>query len=272
MELFDKVTEAAAFLNARGFQKVDIGIVLGSGLGKLAEKIENPIVIDYTDIPHFSASTVESHKGKFIFGQLGNKNVIAMQGRLHYYEGYDLQAITFPIRVMKFLGTSTLLLSGAAGAMNHDFKKGDLMMITDQINLLPSNPLIGKNDDRLGPRFPDMSETYSNSLQEKISTTAEQLNITLRKGVYVSVQGPMLESPAEYRFLRTIGADAVGMSTVPEVIVAKHSGMDCAAVIVLTDECDPDDLKPINIADILEIAGKAEDKLIQLIPEVISSV
>jgi purine-nucleoside phosphorylase len=272
MELFDKVTEACAFLNARGFHDVEIGIVLGSGLGKLAEQIENAIIIDYTDIPHFSASTVESHKGKLIFGRLGNKNAVAMQGRLHYYEGYDMQAITFPIRVMKFLGASTLLLSGAAGAMNLNFKKGDLMMITDQINLLPSNPLIGKNDDRLGPRFPDMSETYAKGLQEAISSAAALLNITLRKGVYASVQGPMLESPEEYRFLRTIGADAVGMSTVPEVIVAKHSGMSCAAVIVLTDECDPDNLKPINIADILETAARAEEKLILLIPEVIRSI
>jgi len=272
MELFDKIKETTAFLYERGIHQVEIGIVLGSGLGKLVEHIEHPISIDYTDIPHFSASTVESHKGKLIFGKLGNKNILAMQGRLHYYEGYDMQEITFPIRVMKFLGASTLLLSGAAGAMNLDFKKGDLMMITDQINLLPTNPLIGKNDERLGPRFPDMSETYSKLLQNKISTTATKLGIRLREGVYVSVQGPMLESPSEYRFLRTIGADAVGMSTVPEVIVAKHSGMNCAAVIVLTDECDPDNLKPINITEILHIAGKAEEKLIQLIPEVIKAL
>ncbi len=272
MNLFDKIQESKTFLESRGIRNVDVGLVLGSGLGKLVESIENPVIIDYQEIPHFSASTVESHQGKLIFGRLGGKNVLAMQGRLHFYEGYDMQAITFPIRVMKFLGASTLLLSGAAGAMNLNFKKGDLMMITDQINLLPDNPLIGANDERLGVRFPDMSEAYAKNLQHLIKETADSLNISLKQGVYVSVPGPMLESPAEYKFLRKIGADAVGMSTVPEVIVAKHSGMQCAAVIVLTDECDPDDLHPINISEILAIAGKAEEKLIALFPEVIRTL
>jgi len=272
MDLFSKIQEATQFLASKGIKDVEVGIVLGTGLGKLADLIQDSISIDYTDIPYFSASTVESHKGKLIYGTLGNKKVLAMQGRLHYYEGYDMKAISFPIRVIKFLGASTLLLSGAAGAMNLEFKKGDLMMITDQINLLPTNPLIGANDERLGPRFPDMSETYSKNLQEKILSIAGSKKFNLRQGVYVAVQGPMLESAAEYRFLRTIGADAVGMSTAPEVIVAKHSGMNVAAVIVLTDECDPDNLKPIEIDEIMEIAGKAEEKLIELFSQVIDAL
>ena len=272
MDLFSKIQEATQFLASKGIKDVEVGIVLGTGLGKLADLIQDSISIDYTDIPYFSASTVESHKGKLIYGTLGNKKVLAMQGRLHYYEGYDMKAISFPIRVIKFLGASTLLLSGAAGAMNLEFKKGDLMMITDQINLLPTNPLIGANDERLGPRFPDMSETYSKNLQEKILCIAGSKKFNLRQGVYVAVQGPMLESAAEYRFLRTIGADAVGMSTVPEIIVANHLNVPCLAVSVLTDECDPDNLKPVNISEIIEIAGQTEPKMITLFSELIKTL
>lgn len=272
MELRTQIAEAVAFLNAKNITEAQVGIVLGTGLGRLADEIENQVVIDYADIPHFPLSTVESHKGKLIFGEIGGKKVLAMQGRFHYYEGYSMKQVTFPIRVMRALGVDTLLLSGAAGGMNLSFKKGDLMMITDHINLLPDNPLIGPNDNELGPRFPDMSETYAKSIQAKIETIAAEKSIPIQKGVYVSVMGPMLESPAEYRFLHRIGADAVGMSTVPEVIVAKHGGMQCAAVIVITDECDPDNLQPLNIAEIMEMAGKAEIKLIELYKTLIAQL
>lgn len=272
MELRQQIAEATSFLKSKDVSNPEIGIVLGTGLGRLADQIQNQVVVDYTDIPHFPVSTVESHQGKLIFGTISGKKVLAMQGRFHYYEGYTMQQVTFPIRVMQSLGIQTLLLSGAAGGLNLSFKKGDLMMINDQINLLPDNPLIGPNDNELGPRFPDMSETYDMAIQEKIKSLATEQSIALREGVYVSVMGPMLESPAEYRFLHRIGADAVGMSTVPEVIVAKHAGMKCAAVIVITDECDPDNLQPVNIAEIIEIAGTAELKLIELFKALIADL
>lgn len=269
MDLLTQIKEAQAFLLGRDIASPEVGIVLGTGLGKLADEIENQTVIDYTDIPHFPESTVESHSGKLIYGDLGGKKVLAMQGRFHFYEGYSMKQVTFPIRVMKALGVKSLLLSGAAGGMNLNWKKGDLMMITDHINLLPDNPLIGQNQEELGPRFPDMSEAYSKKINALIRDTASNLNLELREGVYASVMGPMLETAAEYRFLNRIGADAVGMSTVPEVIVANHASMPCASVVVVTDECDPDNLQPINIAEIIEVAGKAELRLISLFKEVI---
>jgi purine-nucleoside phosphorylase len=204
---------------------------------------------------------VEFHKGKLIYGTLRGRRVLAMNGRFHFYEGYAMDQVAFPVRVMKQLGIEILLISNAAGAMNLNWKKGDLMLINDHINLLPSNPLIGKNIDELGPRFPDMSEAYDKKFLEKMSQLAQQLNILLRSGVYVAVPGSMLETPAEYRFLRRIGGDAVGMSTVPEVIVARHMGMRVLAISVLTDECDPDNLKPVDITEIIAVAGKAEQKL-----------
>jgi purine-nucleoside phosphorylase len=272
MELRQQIAEATSFLNSKNISTPEIGIVLGTGLGKLADEIQNQIVIDYATIPHFPVSTVESHKGKLIFGTISGKKVLAMQGRFHYYEGYSMQQVTFPIRVMQALGIETLLLSGAAGGLNLSFKKGELMMIKDHINLLPDNPLMGPNDNELGPRFPDMSEAYDKAIQAKVKAIALETAITLREGVYVSVMGPMLESPAEYRFLHRIGADAVGMSTVPEVIVAKHAGMKCAAVIVITDECDPDNLQAVNIAEIIQIAGTAELKLIELFKGLIAEL
>lgn len=263
------LNEAIEFIKGRGVLEPEVGIVLGTGLGKLAEEIDVEQVIEYSDIPHFPLSTVEFHTGKLIYGNLEGKKTLAMQGRFHYYEGYTLQQITFPIRVMKMLGVELLLLSNAAGAINLDFKKGDLMLIDDHINLLHGSPLIGENLDELGPRFPDMSQPYSKMLNEKMLKIAEKKGITLHKGIYAAVSGPNLETRAEYRFLRRIGADIVGMSTVPEVIVANHIGLQCAAVSVLTDECDPDNLQPVNIEEIIEVAGKAESKLTELFTSLI---
>ncbi len=272
MDLLGQIAEAKDHLSGLEIESVEVGIVLGTGLGKLADEITNATTVDYADIPHFPEATVESHSGKLIIGDLAGKRVMAMQGRFHFYEGYSMKQITFPIRVMKAMGVKQLLLSGAAGGMNLKWKKGDLMMITDHINLLPDNPLIGKNHEELGPRFPDMSEAYSKHMNGIIRAEAQKQGIELREGVYVSVMGPMLETAAEYRFLHRIGADAVGMSTVPEVIVANHGSMPCASVVVLTDECDPDNLQPINIPEIIEVAGKAEVRLIALFKEVIAQL
>jgi purine-nucleoside phosphorylase len=269
--MINKLYETVSFLKRKGINTSQIGIVLGTGLGKLIDEIEIEVSIDYTEIPHFPVSTVEFHKGKLIYGSLGGKKVLAMQGRFHYYEGYSLQEVTFPIRVMKMLGVQFLLLSNAAGAMNLKFKKGELMLIDDHINFLPENPLRGINLDELGPRFPDMSKPYSEKLNKILIRIAAEENITLHKGVYVAVTGPNLETRAEYRMFRQY-ADAVGMSTVPEVIIANHAGMPCAAISVLTDECDPDNLSPADINDIIAIAGKAESKLIVLFKRCIAEI
>ncbi len=271
--MIDKIKETTSFLNKEGFSKPDIGVVLGTGLGgQFVSKIQVEKEIDYTDIPNFPIATVEFHSGKLIYGTVGDKKVIAMQGRFHYYEGYDMQKITFPIRVLKMLGISHLLISNAAGSMNLSWQKGELMVIDDHINLQPDNPLRGPNLDELGPRFPDMSEPYNNEMNELLEEIAKAKNITLRKGVYVSVIGPNLETRAEYRYLRNIGADAVGMSTVPEVIVANHMSLPCCAISVLTDDCDPDNLQAVNIEEIIEIAGKAEVKLTDLYIELINQL
>lgn len=260
----EKIKQTVEFLRSKGIEKPEIGIVLGTGLGQLANEIIPEKVIDYIDIPNFPVSTVESHSGKLVYGRLKNKMVLAMQGRFHYYEGYSMQEVTFPIRVMKLLGIKYLLLSNAAGAMNLNFKKGSLMLITDHINLLPAHPLIGKNIDELGPRFPDMSKAYSPEMNEKFREISNASKIVLNEGVYVAVPGPNLETPAEYRFLHKIGADVVGMSTVPEVIVANHMSLPCAAISVLTDECDPDNLKPVDISEIIAVAASAEEQLVKL--------
>ncbi|MGD1847739.1 MAG: purine-nucleoside phosphorylase [Salibacteraceae bacterium] len=263
--MLEQIQEAADYIRQQGIEAPEVGIVLGTGLGKLVDEIEVEVSLDYGDLPHFPVSTVEFHQGKLLYGNLCGKKVLAMQGRFHYYEGYTMKQITFPIRVMKQLGIQLLLLSNAAGAMNLDFKKGDLMLIDDHINLLPDNPLFGKNHEELGPRFPDMSQPYSADLNASLRKAAAKNNIQLHEGVYVAVGGPNLETRAEYRFLRNIGADVVGMSTVPEVIVANHMALPCAAISVLTDECDPDHLKPVDIAEIIAVAGKAEAKLIQVL-------
>ncbi len=264
MTLPEQVKQAVDFLHAKNITAPIAGIILGTGLGNLATRISKEVEIDYSDIPHFPLSTVEYHKGKLIYGMLGGKKVVALQGRFHLYEDYTVQQITFPVRVLKLLGIQYLLISNAAGGLNPAVTKGSLMIIDDHINMQQFNPLSGKNYDEFGPRFPDMSCPYDAGLIKKMEHCAQQLNLILHKGVYVAVNGPNLETRAEYRFLRMIGADAVGMSTVPEVIVANHMSLPVAAVSVITDECDPDNLKPVNIAEIIETAGKAEVKLTTL--------
>jgi purine-nucleoside phosphorylase len=267
----EKLLMTVEFLRNEGIVSPEIGIILGTGLGKLVDEIEINQVISYDEIPNFPVATVEFHHGKLIYGKLQGKQVLAMQGRFHYYEGYSLQEITFPVRVMKKLGIKCLLLSNAAGALNLGFKKGSLMLIEDHINFLPDNPLRGKNDEETGPRFPDMSQPYSGFLNDKLMAIAKAKNITLHKGVYIAVMGPNLETRAEYRMFRNF-ADAVGMSTVPEVIAANHMNLPCAAISVLTDECDPDNLKPVDIKEIIETAGKAETYMITLFSELIKEI
>jgi purine-nucleoside phosphorylase len=268
----EQINETVNFLKEKGITDPEIGIILGTGLGKMVKEIDVAIQIDYKDIPNFPVSTVEFHKGRLIYGRLMDKMVLAMQGRFHFYEGYTLQQITFPVRIMKSLGVKYLLISNAGGALNLNFKKGSLMLLDDHINLLGNSPLSGPNHQNLGPRFPDMSQPYSKMLNNKLEHIATDLGITLHKGVYVAVVGPNLETRAEYRFLKGIGADVVGMSTVPETIVANHAGLPCAAISVITDECDPDNLHPIDIKEILETASKAESNLITLFNELLKQL
>lgn len=250
----------------------EVGIVLGTGLGALVDEIEVQHSIMYSSIPNFPISTLEFHSGKLIFGLLNGKKVVAMQGRLHYYEGYSMQQITFPIRAMKLLGIAHLFVSNAAGSLNPAFKKGDLMIIDDHINLQPESPLRGLNNDDFGPRFPDMSQPYASSLIEQAMAIAAKENITCHKGVYVSVTGPNLETKAEYKYLRIIGGDAVGMSTVPEVIVANHMSIPVFAISVLTDEGFPEDLQPVSLAEIIACAAKAEPKMTKILSALISLI
>lgn len=269
---YNKVLEAVQFLRDRLLTEPKVGIILGTGLGRLAESIEAEVKVPYQEIPFFPVSTVESHQGQLIYGTLEGKKVVAMQGRFHYYEGYSAAEITFPVRVMKFLGIENLLISNAAGTVNPYFKKGSLMLIDDHINMIPDNPLRGINDERFGPRFPDMSQPYSKKLNNMLKEIASDLSINLHEGVYTPVAGPNLETRAEYRYLRKIGSDAVGMSTAPEVIVANHMGLPCCAISVLTDECDPDNLKPVSIAEILEIAAEAEKDLTKIYLELVRRI
>jgi len=250
----------------------EIGIVLGTGLGGLVNEIEVAYSLMYSNIPNFPISTLEFHSGKLIFGTLNGKKVIAMQGRLHYYEGYGMQQITFPIRAMKALGVHCLFVSNAAGSLNPAFKKGDLMIINDHINLQPESPLRGHNDADMGPRFPDMSEPYSRKLIDSAMKIAEQAQIKCHQGVYVSVTGPNLETKAEYKYLRIIGGDAVGMSTVPEVIVANHMSIPVFAISVLTDEGFPEVLAPVSLDEILETARKAEPLMTKILSQLISTL
>ena len=247
----------------------EIGIILGTGLGGLVTEMEIEHQLMYSNIPNFPISTLEFHSGKLIFGTLSGKKVVAMQGRLHFYEGYNMKQITFPVRVLKMLGIQHLFVSNASGSLNPDFKKGHLMIIDDHINLQPDNPLIGRNDEDFGPRFPDMSAPYEKDLIEKALSIAQRENITCHKGVYVSVTGPNLETKAEYKYLRIIGADAAGMSTVPEVIVANHMGLPTFAISVLTDEGFPETLKAVSVEEIIKIATEAEPKLTQILKELI---
>ena len=269
MQEFKQIQKAKEFLTENGVQQAEIGIVLGTGLNHLLNYVEIKQTIPYTEIPGFCASAVEFHKGNLVYGSIGNKNVLIMQGRFHSYEGYSMQQIVFPIRVMKLLAVKFLFLSNAAGGINLDFKKGDLVLIDDHINLQSGNPLTGKNFDELGSRFPDMNEPYHPDLKNKLLQKANELKIDLKKGVYAAVNGPNLETKAEYRYLKTIGADMVGMSTVPEVIAANHANLPCAAISVITDECDPENLKPVKIEEIIAVAGKADERLSLLFKETI---
>ncbi|MBB6500374.1 purine-nucleoside phosphorylase [Pedobacter cryoconitis] len=258
-------------LKTNDFQP-EIGIVLGTGLGGLVNEIEVEFSLMYSNIPNFPISTLEFHSGKLIFGVLNGKKVVAMQGRLHYYEGYSMQQITFPIRVMKALGIRNLFISNAAGSLNPAFKKGDLMIINDHINLQPESPLRGRNDADMGPRFPDMSQPYQKDLIKHALAIAEEEKITCHQGVYVSVTGPNLETKAEYNYLRIIGGDAVGMSTVPEVIVANHMSIPVFAVSVLTDEGFTDVLVPVSLEEILATARLAEPKMTKILSQLILSL
>ena len=267
--LLEKIEETLQAIKKVTKDKYPVGIILGTGLGGLVKEIKIEHEIDYAKLPHFPLSTVESHKGKLIFGTIGNKKVVAMQGRFHYYEGYTMQQIVYPVRVMKFLGVETLLVSNACGGMNPQYRRGDVMIMSDHINLLGDNPLIGKNYEELGPRFPDMSEAYNNELINLAEQVALDNKIKVQKGVYVAVPGPNLETKAEYRFLRDIGADVVGMSTIPENIAANHMGMKVLGFSIITDECFPESLKPVNMEEIIAAAVAAEPKMTMIMKEVI---
>ena len=266
------INETVDYLKSKGFEKPEIGIILGTGLGQLIEHIDIEHEVSYNHIPNFPTATVEFHKGKLIFGTMSDKKVIVMQGRFHIYEGYTLQDVTYPVRIMEQLGIRTLLVSNASGAINLDFKKGELMLIDDHINLQGSSPLAVRGIEFLGERFVDMSAPYDLEINQKFKEIAKKNQIKLHEGVYASVVGPQLETRAEYRMLKLLGADAVGMSTVPEVIVANHLNLKVAAVSVLTDECDPENLKPVDINDIIAMANKAEPDMITLFKELISSL
>lgn len=265
LHTLESAEEAAARIRTRFAERPDVAIILGTGLGRLAAEVESPVEIEYAKIPNFPLSTVESHAGRLLCGTLGGKTVVAMQGRFHRYEGYSLQQVTFPVRVLRALGAKTLVVSNACGGMNPLWHAGDLMLIADHINLLGDNPLVGPNDDRLGPRFPDMSDPYDARLRDVARQVALEHGIQLREGVYVAVAGPNLETRAEYRFLRTIGADVVGMSTVPEVIVAVHAGMRVLGVSIITDLCLPDSLQSATVEQIIGVANEAEPRLTELV-------
>ena len=265
LPLFDQVERAAGVVRGRTRLQPEVGIILGTGLGGLSDEISTETAIPYQDLPGFPLSTVESHAGRLLLGRLGTTSVVAMQGRFHRYEGYSLGEVTFPVRVMHALGARTLIVSNACGGMHPLWSPGDLVLLSDHINLLGDNPLIGSNDDRLGPRFPDMSAPYDPQLRSIARAVALDLGIVLREGVYVAVPGPNLETRAEYRMLRGMGADVVGMSTVPEVIVAAHAGMRTVGISIITDQCLPDALEPAKLERIIETARRAEPALTRLI-------
>ena len=267
-----QVDEAAAAIRKETDARPHLGLVLGTGLGKLAAQMDVDARLAYDDLPHFPVSTVESHDGRLLFGRLDGAEVVAMQGRFHLYEGYTPKQVTFPVRVLATLGVETLLLSGAAGGMNSHFRRGDLMLVTDHINLQGANPLTGPNVEAWGPRFPDMSEPYDLELRALAEAAALEEGLKLQQGVYVAVEGPNLETRAEYRFLRLLGADVVGMSTVPEVLVARHMGLRVMALSVVTDECFPDALEPISIEDVMAAAAEAEPKLARITRAVVRQV
>ena len=270
--LFDQIQEAAAFIRTKWQGTPLVGIILGTGLGKLVEDIDAEVTLPYQDIPHFPRSTAPSHKGQLVCGTLAGKPVMAMEGRFHFYEGYSMQQVTFPVRVMQALGADTLVVTNAAGGLNPHFELSDVVVIDDHINLMGDNPLRGINDDQLGPRFPDMCEPYSRELSAIALQAALELGITAHKGVFVAVTGPNLETRAEYRMLRGMGADVVGMSTVPEVLVAVHAGLRVLGFSIVTDVCLPDALEPVDIQKILAVAAKGGEKLSRLIPKVFENL
>lgn len=272
MKSIKDIESASLYIKDIFKDNIDIAVVLGSGLGKLVERIEDPIKIKYSNIPGFPKSTVKGHAGEMIIGKINGKNILAMNGRFHYYEGYSLNTITFPIRVIKNLGIEKLIITNAAGGMNPNFEAGDLMIINDHINVMGDSPLIGKNYDELGPRFPDMSKAYCKEYISLANTVAEELNIKVRNGVYAPVSGPTYETPAELRYLRLIGGDAVGMSTVPEVIVANHMSMKVLGISVITDMALADNLEPLDHTRVMETANKATDKFVKLVAGIINKM
>jgi len=268
--MLQKIKEAHEFIQSKTNVKPTVGIILGTGLGGLVKEIEIIDEIEYKDIPHFPLSTVQSHSGKLIFGNLGGKQVVAMQGRFHFYEGYTMQEVTFPVRVMKFLGIERLFVSNASGGVNPDFEIGEIMILDDHINLFPAHPLIGKNIDELGPRFPDMSKTYDKGMIDLAKEIAQEKNIKVSTGVYAGLTGPTLETPAEYKYVRVIGADTVGMSTVPEVIVARHMDIPCFAISIITDLGVPGMIQEVSVEDVIAVANATEPSMTIIMRELIS--
>jgi purine-nucleoside phosphorylase len=270
--MLEQFNESVAFIQSKTQVKPTIGIILGTGLGGLVKEIEVIDEISYSDIPYFPVSTVESHSGKLIFGKLGGKHVVAMQGRFHYYEGYDFKQVTYPVRVMKLLGIERLLVSNASGGVNPDFIVGEIMILNDHINFFPGNPLIGKNIDAFGPRFPDMSEPYDPEMIQLAKTIANENDIRIAEGTYLGLTGPTLETPAEYRFVRIIGADAVGMSTVPEVLAARHMEIPVFAISIITDLGVPGKIKKVSLEEVIEVASRQEPKMTLILKELISRI
>ncbi|WP_299524748.1 purine-nucleoside phosphorylase [uncultured Lutibacter sp.] len=269
--MWNKVQDTVKFLQEKGITTPDYGIILGTGLGNLVEKIEIEITIPYGEIPNFPVSTVAGHSGELIFGTIGNKKVIAMRGRFHYYEGWTMEQTVFPVRVMKYLGVENLIVSNASGGVNPAFKVGDVMIITDHINFIPEHPLRGKNEERFGPRFVDMHEPYCLKMIAKMEQIAKNMNVPIQKGVYLALQGPTFETPAEYRMVKLVGADAVGMSTVPEVIVAKHMGMTCFGISVITDLGVEGIVEEVSHEEVQKVAKIAEKIVGKLVEEFIKS-
>ncbi len=269
--MWNKVQETVQFLKEKTNYIPEFGIILGSGLGTFTQDIEIEFTIPYSEIPNFPVSTVQGHKGALVFGKIGNKSVIAMQGRFHFYEGYDMKTVTFPVRVMKYLGVQKLIVSNASGGVNPNYRVGDVVVIKDHINLFPDHPLRGANDERFGPRFVNMSEPYSRSMIQKAKEIAQNINVELKDGIYLGLQGPTFETLAEYKMVKILGADCVGMSTVPEVIVARHMEVDCLGISVITDMGDEENIDEVNHNEVLEAARKAEPLVRKLIKEFILS-
>lgn len=269
--VFSKAREATTYIEQQGIEKVEVGLILGSGLGELADEIEHPIIIPYEDIPSFPVSTVEGHAGQLVYGVLGGKKVLALQGRFHYYEGYAMDEVTFPVRVMSMLGTESIIVTNAAGGVNQNFAPGDLMLITDHINSFGTNPLIGPNDDKFGPRFPDLTQAYDSDYQKLVKEVASELNLTLQEGIYYGTTGPTYETPAEVRMIQTVGGDAVGMSTVPEVIVARHAGMRVIGISCISNLAAGMG-EQLNHEDVITVTTKIRSSFKKLIVNILQKI